>query len=298
MMTWRGAIAGLALLACCVSAAQDATAENLEGKIYRVSDGEFISSSDLIKAMSAADIMLVGERHGRTQHQSREAFILKALADRKIYPAVVLEMVPEDKSLQIAEFRQISPEDATLLAGPLKWHETSWPAWSFYRPVFQAAFTAKLPILGGDVADITRPASPPAIKDTEGVAASWSDSLRQAHCNLIKQDRLDKLTRLQLARDRNMAKRLQLANTMNDGPALLIAGSAHTRLDRGVALYLDDKQVVSVALMEVRPGDKPRQHLPEPVSAGARIYDYVWFTAGTGKQSVCDRLKAKGLTSE
>lgn len=297
MMARRSVIVSLALLTCFVTVAKTANTENLEGKIYRVSDGEFITSRDLIKALSSTDVMLIGERHGRKQHQSREAFILKALADKKIYPSVVLEMVPEDKSLQIAEFRQTSPEDATLLAGSLKWHETSWPAWSFYRPVFQAAFTAKLPILGGDVADSTQPASP-TIKVLEGVKASWSGSLKRAHCNLIKQDRLGKLTQLQIARDQNMAKRLKLANTMNGSPALLIAGSAHTRLDRGVPLYLHNKQIVSVALMEVRKDKKPEEHLPEPVSTGAQVYDYVWFTAGTGKQSVCDRLKTKGLTSE
>lgn len=297
MMNWRNLIRSLIFVASCLTLNTTVHAEGLEGKIYRVSDKQFISSSDLIKALSTADVMLIGERHGRTQHQSREAFILKALADRKIYPSVVLEMVPEDKSLEIARFRQASPEDATLLAGPLKWHQTSWPAWSFYRPVFQAAFTAKLPILGGDVADSAQPASP-AIKALEGVKASWSGSLRRAHCNLIKQDRLAKLTQLQMARDQNMAKRLKLANTMTGGPALLIAGSAHTRLDRGVALYLDSKQIVSVALMEVKKGKTPLEHLPIPASEDSRLYDYVWFTAGTKTKSTCDRLKSKGLITD
>jgi uncharacterized iron-regulated protein len=71
-----------------------------------------------------------------------------------------------------------------------------------------------------------------------------------------------------------------MASVMKDR-SVLIAGAGHARRDRGVPLYLADRDLVSIAFMEAEV-DKA-----SPRDYGAASYDYVWFTPRATREDPC-----------
>lgn len=81
-------------------------------------------------------------------------------------------------------------------------------------------------------------------------------------------------------------------NTDQSGIAVLIAGSAHTRKDRGIPRYLEADQVISIALIEAPVVSTLEDVIPTSIEEGTTPYDYVWFTPKIEKKTLCDRLAA------
>jgi len=79
---------------------------------------------------------------------------------------------------------------------------------------------------------------------------------------------------------------------------VLIAGRAHIRRDRGVALYLGpDAALQNIAIVEADPNEKEGEtYQPDQTSIEALPYDHIILTdALPPKKSSCDRLRRKGL---
>ena len=269
----------------------------LAGKIWDLRQAKFISTSELIEELLTSDYLLIGERHGRIAHQNREAFLLAALAEKGVYPDLYLEMLPRDQTKTVEYYRGQEPEYAGRLAISLNWAASNWPSWSYYQPVFDIALMAKLKIGGADLKEDEKRRINKLDRDIESydpdVKSSWRESMRKAHCELIKDDRLARVTQLQILRDQGMANALRSESDV-DTMKLLIAGSAHTRLDRGVPRYLNPgEKTVSLALMEAAETDGLDQVAPKSIDPNSPVYDFIWFTPKVEEQSVCDRLVRK-----
>lgn len=264
------------------------------GRIWDVREARFIPTSQLLWTASKMRFILLGETHGRKAHQEREAFFLAALTEMNVYPDVFLEMVSSDQTPLVEQYRQQEPEYARGVAGVLNWAESNWPDWSYYEPVFNVAFMAKMAIFGADIPDQEQQkisSLTENIKPYEPeVLESWRSSMKKAHCNLIDDERLSSITQLQILRDQAMANAMN-SDRRADIPALLIAGSAHTRRDRGIPRYLDADAVISIALLEISQDQPMEEVFPKPIFKDAIVYDYIWFTPKIEKTSLCDRLK-------
>lgn len=231
-----------ALAVPAILRAQDQPAED----ITDTATGKKLSVRDLIDRLEQADIILIGERHGFAPHQDREAFILQALAERGRYPTLALEMLEPAQEPVIEAYRKENPEYARGLGIALDWSNTGWPAWSFYEPVFQAAFTARLDIRAADLPRdeqrrIEREGTPDR-PDDMSIIESWQDSMMKAHCGLIDEDRAFRLALKQWKRDQNMA------DVASRRDVVLIAGRTHIeKLDvsahtnRSIKLSFADK---------------------------------------------------------
>jgi uncharacterized iron-regulated protein len=268
-------------------------ANPLAGKIYRLKDHAFVTVRELLADLAKAHFVLIGETHGRSAHQDREAFLLAALADQGRYLPVSFEMLTPARAAVVASYRATNPEYAMALGSDLEWDKSNWPSWSFYAPVFQVALTAKLPVFGAELDDSTP--KPDGQTPPPEVVASWHQSLDVAHCGLADPARLQELTDLQWHRDQAMAKSLVDADAATGSAgAVLVAGSAHVRKDRGVARYLPPAASTAVALIEVGEATDAKTYLPKAIATGA-VFDYIWFTPSTTTESTCDRLRKKGL---
>lgn len=276
----------------------------LEGKIWDVEGKRFLVVSQLIDRLETADTLVIGERHGLALHQQREAFILAALADRGLYPQLVLEMLDPERSAALEQYRRDHPEYSAGLGAALQWWDSGWPDWSFYAPVFDLAFKAKLPLLAGDLSQADQEAakarfaaepSTRALRRSPGYK-HWHDATEASHCGLIEAERLAVITRLQMARDQAMAQAL-LANAGDSAEPdaglkqVLITGSSHSRKDAAVPLYLSqerpDLHVLSLALVSVQEGKaKPGDYLADP-----KAQDFLWFTQPAPNPGPCERLK-------
>lgn len=242
----------------------------------------------MVDDLRTIDVVVVGETHGRREHQGREAFLIGALAERGRHPAVIMEMVSPEGEKIIADWRRDHPEDPGSLGVALDWARTGWPSFDFYRPVFEAAFFAKLPIIAADTigSEAIEVPSPPT------VVASWRETMRAAHCDLIDAKELETTVSRQIGRDRSMAENA-MRGVRPDG-AFVIVGAAHARRDRGIPLYLSGVTTTSVAIVDGKPGEKPDRLLPTSID-GRPPFEYVWVAPASESETACERLRRKGL---
>ena len=132
------------------------------------------------------------------------------------------------------------------------------------------------------------------------IAASEGRDIKDAHCNLLPEDALEPMIRVQRVRDAYMAETLEKSAKANDG-AVLIAGAGHARRDWGVphTIHRDiaDASVVSIAFLEVDPERSAASDYVQPVPGLEKPYDFLYFTPRGDLTDHCaelgKQLKAK-----
>lgn len=216
---------------------------------------------------TGVDALLVGEQHDADSHARLQREYVAALAQRGALAALALEMA--ERGASTAGLPPDASEDAVRDA--LRWNNEAWP-WERYRPAVMAAVAAGVPVLGanlpregmraamGDAAlDALLPG--PALK-------AQQQAIRLGHCDLLPESQIRPMTRIQVARDREMARTLQEALRAGK-TVVLLAGAGHVAPDLGVPLHLP-------ATVRVRPLVLPpeetgkdycaqlRQSLPQP----------------------------------
>lgn len=182
------------------------------------------------------DLMLLGEQHDASEHQDLHRQVVQELARRGRLAAVVLEMAERGRSTAglprtatEAQVRQV-----------LGWEESGWP-WEPYRPAVMAAVEAGVPVLGGN---LPRPHLRAAMADAQLDAVlpgpalkAQQQAVRQGHCDLLPEHQVGPMTRVQIARDRAMARTLEEAATSGQ-TVVLLAGGRHVDDQLGVPLHL------------------------------------------------------------
>jgi uncharacterized iron-regulated protein len=296
MTAWILPVAAWTVLAvaACSTAPQSwqehgGVAHPFVGQIYRMADFRQVSESDLIEAASAADFVLIGERHDNRDHHRLQARIVRFLQrDGRGPRTVAFEMIGADRQLDVVEYLDQHPGDAAGLGAAVDWESRGWPAWTLYEPIAGAALANGAQIVAADLNEAEKRAvfdeGARALRasfvrrtglDRDLPAALTSDlqdELHAVHCGQASPEVVRGMYQVQRARDAMMADRLAVASGKAGG--ILIAGNGHVRNDRGVPWYLarlePGARTLSIGLVEVR--DDLRR-----LSAGLP-YDYVWFT--------------------
>jgi uncharacterized iron-regulated protein len=107
-----------------------------------------------------------------------------------------------------------------------------------------AAVRAGVPVLGGN---LPRSAMREAMADAQwdqalpqSVNALLVQAIRDGHCGKLPQERESGMLRIQVARDRSMARTIAeaLRSATPGDQVLLLTGAEHAALDRGVPLHL------------------------------------------------------------
>lgn len=269
--------------------------------------GAFVAQAALFSRLAAADFLLLGERHDNPDHHRLQGQVVAALVKAGRRPAVVLEMLDLTQQGVIDEYRARSDATAAGFGAALAWEETSWPPFEDYRPIFDAAFAAKLGIVAGNVAQADAKAlakqgvvalPPERVKELrldqvfpEPLEAKLVDELRASHCGQLPEKLLGPIALAQHARDAQMARVLARAGAK--AGAVLIAGGGHARLDRGVPYYLaldaPGKSIVSLVFSEVRHGETD----PHAYVTDEGPFDYLWFTPRGTDEDHCAAFHPK-----
>ncbi len=107
---------------------------------------------------------------------------------------------------------------------------------------------------------------------------------------MMGRDAVKPLVGMQKLKDAFMARALR-EDRKADDVAILIAGNGHTRMDRGVRMFLDKtEKVASVALIEVV---RDRTDATDYPAFDAKLYDYVWFTPRVDEVDPCETFRAQ-----
>ncbi len=275
----------------------------LVGRIWDPAAARFLEVEDLVRRLGAADLVLVGERHDNVDHHRLQAWVVAALAEAGRAPAVAFEMIPRDRAGALAAYLD-GGGDAAGLGAALDWADSGWPAWPLYQPIAEAALAADLPLVAADLPRADRrqigergaEALPDALRATWALERSWApeltrdllQELSEAHCAVAPPEAFAGLAEVQRARDAAMADALLGALESRDS-AVLIAGTGHTRPDRGVPWFLraraPEAESLSLALREVEAGRTAA------AAYGAQGgHDLVWFTPRRDDADPCEKF--------
>ncbi len=184
-----------------------------------------------------ADVILLGEQHDAPSHQQTHRRVVEALAAGGRLAALSLEMA--ERGTSTAGLPPGASEAAIRAA--LHWDESAWP-WAAYRPAVMAAVSAGVPVIG---ANLSRADMRTAMVDDglDGLLPgpalkAQQQAIRLGHCNQLPETQIGPMTRIQIARDRSMARALSGA-VVAGKTVVLLAGAGHVDERVGVPRYLD-----------------------------------------------------------
>lgn len=278
----------------------------LVGRIWDPRSGRFTDEAALAAAVSAADVVLLGEMHDNVDHHLLQARLVRAALASGRRPALAFEMLTSDQQPAVDAALARSPRDPDALGKA--WNEGGWPDFYMYRPIFQAGLEGGLAVIAANLPrKVVRAVVSKGVEaldaplrarlaKAEPLSAPLVELLRaemrESHCGELPESLLDPLILAQRARDAEMAVRIEEAGGRG---AILIAGRGHVRADRGVPAYVrrdaPDRKVVSVAFFEVEPGQKEAAEYNEPGESGPLPFDYAVFTPAQEREDPCEKLR-------
>jgi uncharacterized iron-regulated protein len=240
-----------------------------------------------LQGLLPTPLLLLGEQHDAPEHQRLQRETVQHLATRGELAALVLEM--SDQGRQTTGLGADASEAQVREA--LDWRGATnagaWP-WTTYGPVVMAAVRAGAPVLGGNLprGAMRAAMAEPTLDDTLPATAlqTLRDQIREGHCGLLPESQIAPMTRIQLARDRAMA-RTALAALRPGQTVLLIAGNQHVRRDLGVPQHLPAGQAFKVVVSQA--GQAATGEAP-----GAAA-DRVWATPPLPPKDYCRDMKAQ-----
>ena len=120
------------------------------GSLTRLANGKAATPQDVAKAARGKRFVFLGESHATTAHQRMEADVIQALVDDGREVVVGLEMYTRPKQDWLDQWSQGKIEEADFL------QKSDWKGqwgfdYGFYRPVFETARKARLPMVALNV---------------------------------------------------------------------------------------------------------------------------------------------------
>lgn len=249
-----------------------------EAPILQAPGGETAQTSTRLEALLPADVLVLGEQHDAAEHQKIEQQVVALLAAKGALAAVALEMA--DTGVSTSALNPSATEQQVRNA--LNWNDKGWP-WASYGPSVMTAVRAGVPVLG---ANLPRAQMPASMADSRldgrlpGPALKAQQQLiRIGHCNLLPENQITPMTRIQIAKDITMANTLAQAR-LPGKTVLLLAGSGHADRLLGVPQHLpSDLKVKAVRLRAGTAGNES----PE-------AFDAVWVTPALPEKDYCAGL--------
>ena len=277
------------------------------GLVWDVEADQGVKGDDLIRRLSRADVVLIGEVHDNPRHHQIEAELIRRLATSRQLRTVALEMLDREQQAELDRLWQ-QPADAGRVLQAMAFDERGWGA-ERYRPVVEAMLEAEVrPV----AANLSRAEAGKVVRDgwgalfgeqeqtVLGLAADWDaaftgrreQQLRDSHCNALPEEMMAGMLDAQRARDAVLADRV-LAHA--EAGVILIAGGEHARRDYGVPAYLARRapalEVLSVLLVEVENAREVSAYLEHwPAAPEGAPYDYLWFTSRADRPDPCARF--------
>jgi uncharacterized iron-regulated protein len=109
------------------------------------------------------------------------------------------------------------------------------------------------------------------------------EAVREGHCGLLPESQIEPMTRIQIARDRAMARAIVKARAPGR-TVLLVSGAAHADKALGVPRHLPVEVAVKAVRMQAG-GPRAEQD--------AAAFDATWPTPPTPKKDYCAGLRAR-----
>ena len=276
----------------------------LVNKILDVQSGRFIDKAQLIHRILASDYLLLGEIHDNFRHHQLQAHLINQLRKGRRHASVSFEMIDQQQGEILQRQPYTSSSDLIALLNQTK---SRWPYERDYQVVFDSVIAAGFDILPANLehsqliqiikrGELNLPEHIRLVMKQTPLSTQQNTDLQneiiRGHCDMIPAEATQPMMLAQRVRDVVMS--LSLLNSGAD-IKVLIAGAGHARTDRGVPLYLRNKdkqaRIVSLAFQEVKQGATSIEDYSERWDGQGLPFDYVWFTPGVQRTDPCDDLK-------
>jgi uncharacterized iron-regulated protein len=276
----------------------------------------------LARELGSSGVVVLGEIHDNPLHHEFRGAMVQALEQlrqaRQWHPRPAEVKPPRPSPIifeQLVSDRQetvdAAPRETAAFLKAIDWGSTGWSQYD-YRPLFDAALTAKMPIYAGDVPKpvirlaakqgeaAIAPEERARLKLDVALPANQQDAilteLEASHCGMMPKTAFGGMAFAQRLRDATLAD-VALKAHATHGSAIVMAGNGHVRSDRGIAWYIRQRapriKVVTVALVEVEDGKTdPAAYVPLDPD-GKPAVDYVVFTPQHVRPDPCDAFKKK-----
>ncbi len=236
-----------------------------------------------IDRLLPADVLLIGEQHDAPTHHRIEREVVETLAGKRQLAALTLEMAESGNGTAHLSADATEAQARTALS----WNDKAWP-WADYGPAVMAAVRAGVPVLGanlprGRMKDAMADVSLDAQLDAAALRVQ-QDAIRSGHCDLLPATQIGPMTRIQIARDREMARTLVQARV----PGLtvvLLSGAGHAVPAIGVPQHLPTDLRVRTIKLATAP------EAGAPTAPDADGFDAVWPTPPMPAKDHCAALR-------
>lgn len=277
----------------------------LVGMIWDVKAKKFISRSDLESKLVEAKYSLLGEKHDNPDHHRLQAELVSALGKKNKEVVVGFEQFDTSQSKKIEAHLEVNPWSAKGLGATVNWKASGWPEWSMYQPIAQAALDNKMRIIA---LNMPRSLSSKVAQRGLGVLEDnlyrqtrlgdpiprnirlpMVEELRAAHCYMVPDRAIERLVRVQRAKDAYMA--YQAYELGRAKGAILITGAGHARkewaIPKFIALLDPSAKVASLSFIEVkRDYDQAELYVDSQ-----RAFDFIWFTPRLDSDDPCKKFR-------
>lgn len=240
------------------------------------------SIQERLQPLQSTEVLMLGEQHDAPDHQRIHQQVVQAWASQGQLAALALEMA------ELGTHTRGLTADASeaQVQQALQWDDRAWP-WAAYGPAVMAAVRAGVPVLG---ANLPRRDLRPAMGDTALDALLPASALqiqreriRTGHCGMLPESQIAPMTRMQIARDRAMAKTLAQA-TRPGKTVVLLSGSGHADRLLGVPQHLPAHIKANSVLLLAISGAAATE-------SGAN-FDQIWPTPAVPERDYCADFKA------
>jgi uncharacterized iron-regulated protein len=283
----------------------------LVGRIWSVAEKRFVTPEELLSALAAARLVLLGEKHDNPDAHALQTWALSALLERGRKPAVVFEHLRRDAQPVLDAFAGKPASSTPELGVALHWKDSGWPAWDMFEPIFAVALDRRLPVVAGDLSkadlDRLRKQNLTGLEESDRLRLGLDvqptpaqrdqliADLKESHCGQGNDAMFARMVGIQWGRDAQLASSLTEAGTRADG-AVFIGGSGHARLDRGAPVHLarlaPEESLRAVSFLEVVSGaNAPEAYVA--MEGGQMPFDYLYFTPRLDEDDPCAKLRGR-----
>lgn len=262
----------------------------LEGRIWDVLAGTFISQEALEQRAAQSSYVMLGELHDSAEHHRLQLQMLQSLQATSgpgLRPVLAMEQFDTEHQVALNAALAAGERDPEKLADAGRLDRRGW-AWPAYRDLVAHAGTHRWPLVATNLSrerarDIALGRSTPSLPTADaGQLAVLEEALVRGHCgHRLPAPQMGRMVAAQRARDAHMAASLMEARRQGR-PVVFIAGAGHVRRDMGVPRYLPDgTQALVIGFVETQAG-----HMA-PGDYALSGLDIAWFTAPTPRTDPC-----------
>ncbi|MBD3648451.1 MAG: ChaN family lipoprotein [Pseudomonadales bacterium] len=275
----------------------------LVGRILDVDSESWLTRDALIDAVEKADYLLLGEIHDNAVHHRIQEEIVRHLATLDRSVSISFEMIDLTQGKDIASG---DLDSAEALIDYLSSTQSGWGYRRHYAGVIEAAFDAGFPILPANLErsklmEMARGEVEinPMVRElldrvalTEHDLEHITDEIAEAHCGYLVESMVPPMVAAQRFRDAIMASSLLESDAQT---RVLIAGTGHTRDDRGVPRFVRERNpdaiIISLGLVEVVQEAENLDTYLAMWDHAELPFDYVWFTPRAARSDPCEEMR-------